>query len=93
MQGIVKLHGSFNLACNFFYRITLLSSFNITLSWSSNFWLFDKISLKNLAYLGMFSKASIRGILICNSLKILRNLENWLSILLFLSLWGKGTSG
>lgn len=101
VHGMVKLLRSFNLGGNFFTRIVLHSSLSMTVSCSSHLRLWDIISLKNIAYFGIYSKVSIKGILVCNCLNMLKNAKNWclnmrrnfensLSILFFFKTWIKG---
>ena len=52
-QGIVILPGSFSLGESLFLMTALHSSFRGIVSCASHFLLFDKISFKNLAYLGV----------------------------------------
>src|ERR1044072_4037030 len=92
LTGTVKLPGSFNLGGSFLCRIALHSSDNIIVSLSSlNLLLLDNISFINLAYAGICSRASEKGILTSSFLKISRNLENCFSKFFFIKALGKGT--
>src|ERR1044072_6097915 len=92
LTGTAKLPRSFNLGVSFLCKIALHSSDNIIVSLSSlNLLLLDRISFINLAYAGICSKASEKGILTSNFLKISRNFENCFSKFFFIKALGKGT--
>src|ERR1044072_5468901 len=92
LTGTVKLPGSFNLGGSFLCRIALHSSVSIIVSLSSlNLILLDSISFINLAYAGICSKASEKGMLTSSFLKISRNLANCFSKFFFIKALGKGT--
>src|ERR1044072_5422858 len=92
LTGTVQLPGSFNFGGSFLCRIALHSSVSIIVSLSSlNLLLLDSISFINLAYAGICSKASEKGMLTSSFLKISRNLENCFSKFFFIKALGKGT--
>ena len=52
------------------------SSFSVTIETSSSFFLLERRSFRNLAYLGICERASTKGMLMCNCLKRCKNLPN-----------------
>lgn len=70
-------------------RIVLHFSISFTVSNSSNCLLFDMISFINLKYLGIYSKAYVKGMLLLIFLKVSRNLANYASSFFFLEVLRK----
>ena len=89
-QGIVILPGSFSLGGSLFLMTAMHSSFRGIVSCASYFLLFDKISFKNLAYLGIWVTASKKGIVMSSCLNTFRTFWNCLSRVELCILWGNG---
>lgn len=87
MQGIEKLCGSFNLGAILFWIMLLHSSVSVKVPLSSIFLLFFRISYKSFAYKGIWVMALVKGILIWNVFKTLKNFLNYSSIFSFVNLW------
>src|SRR5262249_21356669 len=75
------------------WRMAEHSSLRVTDLSSSSFLLLLIMSFKYLTYLGIFSRASTKGMLTCNSLNNLRNLPCCALTLLCVSAWGYGILG
>jgi len=69
------------------------SLYSITVSDPPASFYFLRISFMSLRYFGICTKASAKGMLICNFLNKFMNWENCLSVFSFLSFWENGTSG
>src|SRR5438270_2155944 len=90
VQGIEKFPGSLNFGGNLLFSSALLSSVNMTVSYSPSFFFFETNSLRNFAYFGICSSISANGMLICKLLNMFRNFEYCLSSVCFLSRFGNG---
>ena len=75
-HGIEKLPGSFSLGGILFWIIALHSAVRVTVSFSSNFFLLDRIYFNNLAYEGICVIASVKGIVTFNCLRSSTNFLN-----------------
>src|SRR5262249_38905637 len=93
VQGMVKHLGSLSLGGSLRWRMAEHSSLRVTDLSSSSFLLLLIMSFKYLTYLGIFSRASTKGMLTCNSLNNSRNLSCCALTLFCVSAWGYGILG
>lgn len=91
-QGMVKLLGSLSLVGKTFVTTVVHSCDIASISNSLRFFLLERMSLRNLAYLGICANASTKGMLLWSWCRMSKNYLNWVSSAFFCSRLGKGAS-